>query len=216
MWWPELDFQVLIEFIYMTSLPGVEREDHWALRPTSACKTPPGFTSWKGVSGWGIPSLGHRVLGSVGDPCEGGQVCGALRAPAPTWCNPSGKEHCWGLDEAELSSPRLVSVVVTPGLLLTFAPGERCHVKTLNTWWWLNQLCSSSKRSSGTAGVWHLGISPLPALSLLHRWLAVTKLELNMVCFEGANGSHLSPFTVSSIRYPWFSTWLPTHRTSTQ
>lgn len=89
MWWPELDFQVLVAFIYMTGLPGMKREHHWALRPTSACKTPPGFTSLKGVlsslSGWRNPITGAGAdMGSRagwGECWEGGQGCGCPQGP---------------------------------------------------------------------------------------------------------------------------------------
>lgn len=68
---------------------------------------------------------------------------------------------------------------------------------------WLNSYTPLPKDNQATAGVW--ASYPSPSLSSLHRHLATTKPQLNMVCLEGALSNsfhHLSAFLIYSITQP--------------
>lgn len=160
MWWPELDWVYLHD---KTAWDGqgvpLSSPIHLGLQNS------PWFHIFKGCFGlvlwveepdhWG--SGWHGVLGRA--------EC-APRALAPTWHSPWGKAHRWDSAEAELSSDESASVEVKEGLLFTSAPEEMWRVKTHGTWWWLNQLCSSSQTRPGHSWSMASGHLTPPQLSL--------------------------------------------------
>lgn len=120
------------------------------------------FASSKNVldslSEWRCPISGSRLTWG---PRKGGGALGGWAglwvSAGPTW---GIEERWWHVIQAELSA-WAGSVQVTPGLLLTFAPGEKWHSKKYVTQWqWLNQLFLQNIRSQLECGIWVSDPSP--------------------------------------------------------